>query len=103
MDWVNPLAKVNNKLKFQLFGKTYDNLIPLYAQIPKYDPSNQGSLSDHAFNLLLNAGGVFLTTQEIRTVKDAFPGPNGIAYRQFIDNVRNDITPKRLATIDHTF
>ena len=103
MDWVNPLAKVNNKFKFQLFGKTYDNLIPLYTQIPKFDPSNQGSLSDHAFNLLLNAGGLFLTTQEIRTVKDAFPGPNGIAYRQFIDNVRNDITPKRLATIDHTF
>lgn len=103
MDWVNPLAKVNNKFKFQLFGKQYDNLIPLYAQIPKYDPNSQGALSQHAFNLFLNAGGLFLTTQEIRTIKDAFPGPAGIAYRQFIDNVRNDITEKRLAAIDHTF
>jgi Ca2+-binding EF-hand superfamily protein len=103
MDWVNPLAKVNNKFKFQLFGKQYDSLIPLYTQIPKYDPSNHGALSEHAFNLLLNAGGIFLTTQEIRTIKDAFPAEPGIAYRQFVDNVRNDITEKRLATIDFTF
>jgi hypothetical protein len=63
MDWVNPIIKINNKFKFQLFGKTYDNLYPLYLQYSKYDPSNQGGLSEHAFNLFLNAGGVFLTTQ----------------------------------------
>jgi len=38
MDWVNPIIKINNKFKFQLFGKTYDNLVHLYTNIPKYDP-----------------------------------------------------------------
>lgn len=104
MDWVNPLIKVNNKFKFQLFGRQYENLFHLYKQVSKYDPNNTQSMSEHAFNLFLNASGVFLTTQEIRTIKDNFPAQsNGILYRHFIDNVRNDITQKRLATIDHTF
>ena len=63
MDWVNPLIKINNKFKFQLFGRTYDNLLSLYAQYRKFDPNSQGGVSEHAFNLLLNAGGIFLTTQ----------------------------------------
>lgn len=103
MDWVNPLTKVNNKFKFQLFGRQYENLYHVYRQVSKYDPNNECALSEHAFNLFLNAGGVFLTTQEIRTIRDSFPAANGILYRQFIENVRNDITQKRLATIDHTF
>lgn len=45
MDWVNPLTKVNNKFKFQLFGRQYENLLNLYLQIPKYDPNHSGSLS----------------------------------------------------------
>lgn len=73
MDWVNPLVKVNNKFKFQLFGRAYENLLHFYAAIPKYDPEKKGGLSEHAFNLLLNASGVFFTTQEIRTIKDQFP------------------------------
>jgi hypothetical protein len=81
MDWVNPITKVNNKFKFQLFGRQHENLIHLYSQIYKYDPNNSASLSEHAFNLFLNASGVFLTTQEIRTIKDSFPSANGIAYR----------------------
>ena len=73
MDWVNALAKISNKVKFQLFGRTYENLLHLYAQVPKYDPERKGGLSEHAFNLLLNACGVFLSTQEIRIIKDNFP------------------------------
>lgn len=45
MDWVNPLTKVNNKFKFQLFGRQYENLLHLYLQIPKFDPNSSGSLS----------------------------------------------------------
>lgn len=103
MDWVNPLIKIRNKFKFQLFGRHYENLLHLYAQYGRFDPQNEGGLSEHAFNLLLNSGGLFLTTQEIRTLRDAFPHPNGISYRDFVNDVRHDLTQKRLAAIDHTF
>ena len=73
MDWVNALSKINNKVKFQLFGRTHENLLHFYAQVPKYDSDKKGGLSEHAFNLLLNASGIFLTTQEIRIIKDQFP------------------------------
>lgn len=45
MDWVNPIVKINNKVKFQLFGRQYDNLVHLYTQVPKYDPNYTGGLS----------------------------------------------------------
>lgn len=45
MDWVNPLQKINNKVKFQLFGKVYDNLLHLYALIPQFDQAKDGALS----------------------------------------------------------
>ena len=73
MDWVNAIAKINNKCKFQLFGRTRENLLHLYSQIPNFDPHKQGGMSEHAFNLFLNASGIFLTTQEVRTIKDNFP------------------------------
>ena len=60
-------------------------------------------MSEHAFNLFLNASGIFLTTQEIRTIKDNFPHANGVNYMLFVAHLRNDITQKRLAAIDHTF
>lgn len=103
MDWVNAMAKVTNKVKFQLFGRAYENLLHLYANIPKYDPGKHGGLSDHAFNLLLNASGIFLTTQELRVIRDQFPHELGVNYMLFISSVRNDLSQKRLAAIDHTF
>lgn len=63
MDWVNPLVKINNKFKFQLFGRVYENLLHIYQLYGKFDPQNAGGMSEHAFNLFLNQGGVFLTTQ----------------------------------------
>lgn len=58
-------------------------------------------MSDHAFNLFLNSFGVFLSTQEIRTIKEGFSTNGRIDYAGFIQNVRQDISEKRLATIDH--
>ena len=101
MDWVNQVIKVNNKFKFQLFGRNVDNLDKCYSQISQYDPNNTGAMSDHAFNLYLNSFGVFLSTQEIRTIKEAFPANGRIDYWAFIQNIRQDISQKRLATIDH--
>ena len=43
MDWVNALSKINNKVKFQLFGRTHENLLHFYAQVPKYDSDKKGS------------------------------------------------------------
>ena len=54
-------------------------------------------------NLFLNKGGIFLTTQEIRTLKEQFPHPRGVNYQEVIHHIRNDLTQKRLAAIDHTF
>jgi len=38
MDWVNPLIKIINKFKFQLFGRNYENLLHLYSQFQRFDP-----------------------------------------------------------------
>lgn len=63
MDWVNQIVKINNKFKFQLFGKAVENLDKCYLKIRDYDPENTGVMSEHAFNLFLNSFGVFLSTQ----------------------------------------
>ena len=63
MDWVNPIIKISNKIKFQLFGRNHENLIHLYTNISSFDPNSQGGMSQHDLNLFLNNSGVFLTTQ----------------------------------------
>jgi hypothetical protein len=55
----------------------------------------------HDFNLYLNSFGVFLTTQEIRIIKEVFNQNDKIVYLDFLQNVRTDISAKRQATIDH--
>lgn len=63
MDWVNAMHKTNNKFKFQLFGRAIDNLDRLYVKVQQYDPEGSGGMSAQAFNLFLNGGSVFLSTQ----------------------------------------
>ena len=63
MDWINQLPKVNNKFKFQLFGRNVENLNTCYSNIQKFDPENSRLMSSHSFNLFLNSFGVYLTTQ----------------------------------------
>lgn len=101
MDWLNQLPKVNNKFKFQLFGRNVENLNNCYHNIRKYDQENTRLMNEHDFNGFLNSFGVFLTTQEIRIIKEVFNEAGKIVYLDFIQNVRNDISPKRLATIHH--
>lgn len=51
-------------------------------------------MTEHNFNLFTNKAGVFLTTQEIRNIKDVY-GKNGlIPYRVFLEDVKYSITPK---------
>lgn len=63
MDWINQLPKVNNKFKFQLFGRNVENLNSCYVSMQKYDADNSRVMSEHTFNLFLNSFGVYLTTQ----------------------------------------
>lgn len=60
-------------------------------------------MNEHTFNLFLNASGIFLATQEIRTIRDNFGVDGSIAYYDFVQNVRKDLSEKRMATIDHAF
>ena len=84
MDWVNQLTKVNNKFKFQLFGRTVDNLDKCYSNMLKYDAEQTGTMTSHEFNLFLNSFGVFLSTQEIRFIKEHFGKGDSIQYYDFI-------------------
>lgn len=103
MDWLNKVEKINNKFRFQLFGKNRENLELCYNKISQFDPESTGLMSDHAFNLFLNSFGVFLTTQEIRYIKDAFNESSRIRYLDYLQYLRSDISEKRRATIDHAF
>jgi len=60
-------------------------------------------MNTNTFNLYLNSFGVYLTTQEIRIIKEVFNQDDAVLYLDFIQNVRNDISPKRKAVIDHAF
>ena len=101
MNWVNHMIKINNKFKFQMFGRNFLNLEKVYTNIPRYDPDHKHLMDEHTFNLFLNACGIFFSTQEIRIIKDSFGDKNGVKYIDFLENVRRDINPKRMATIDH--
>ena len=103
MDWLNKINKINNKFKFQLFGKNRENLEACYYKISDYDSQGTGLMSEHAFNLFLNSFGVFLTTQEIRHIKDGFSEAGKIKFLDYIQSVRCNISEKRKATIDHAF
>lgn len=105
MDWKNRLTSINNKVKAQLFAKKVGNFAWIYQCIHEFDPKSEGSLSLHDFNLFLNKIGVFLTTQELRTIRDRFDYNNDtrIFYTDFLNNVRNDISERLQGVIDSTF
>ena len=61
-------------------------------------------MNEGVFNLFLNSFGVFLTTQELRSIGDHYRQENkDVNYVEFIQFIRKDITEKRLATIQHAF
>ena len=111
MDWINRLKKISNKFKFQLFGRKVLDLEQCYLQSAKFDPQSTGFMNEGVFNLFLNSCGVFLTTQELRSIGDHYrlenrgisPFKIDINYVEFIQFIRKDISEKRLATIQHAF
>lgn len=105
MDWKNRLSAINNKVKAQLFSKKVENFSWVYKCISDFDAKGEGSLTLHDFNLFLNKIGVFLTTQELRTIRDRFDYNNDtrIFYTDFLNNVRNDMSERLQGVIDSAF
>jgi Ca2+-binding EF-hand superfamily protein len=72
MDWLNRMTKISNKFKFQLFGRTVDDLERCYESASKMDSNQTGRMSEISFNDFLNSFGVFLSTQELRAIADHY-------------------------------
>ncbi len=91
MDWKNRFSNIVNKFKGQLFAKKVENFAWVYQCVDQFDPKRGGVLTLHDFNLFLNKIGVFLTTQELRTIRDKFDYNNDatIYYVDFLNAVRS--------------
>jgi len=72
MDWKNKPNQIFNKVKQQMFSKGVETFHFVDQFITQFDPSNTKLLSSHFLNLFLNKIGVFLTTQEIRNIRDLY-------------------------------
>lgn len=72
MDWKNKPNQIFNKVKQQMFSKGVETFHFVDQFITQFDPSDTKVLSSHFFNLFLNKVGVFLTTQEIRNIRDLY-------------------------------
>ena len=77
MDWKNKPNQIFNKVKNQMFGKGVESFRFVDHFIHDFDAENTGKATPHFFNLLMNKIGVFLTTQEIRNIKDVYSKDNG--------------------------
>ena len=61
-----------------MFGKGVETFHFLDQFTTQFDPDNKGVLLSHFFNLFLNKVGVFLSTQEIRNIRDLYAVNKGI-------------------------
>ena len=60
-----------------MYGKGVESFHYFDCQIAQFDPDCNRVLTSHAFNLLLNKAGVFLSTQEIRNIRDIYAPAKG--------------------------
>ena len=72
MDWRNKPNQIFNKVKQQMFAKGVESFRFVDKFIEEYDPDRNGTISLPFFNELTNKIGMFLTTQEIRNIKDTY-------------------------------
>ncbi len=77
MDWRNKPNQIFNKVKQQMYSKGVETFHFVDQFISQFDPNFTKVLSSHFFNLFLNKIGVFLTTQEIRNVRDLYGKSKG--------------------------
>lgn len=79
MDWKNKPNQIFNKVKQQMYGKGVETFHYVDQFISQFDPNYSKVLSSHFFNLFLNKVGVFLTTQEIRNIRDLYSKNKGMS------------------------
>lgn len=77
MDWKNKPNQIFNKVKQQMYAKGVETFTFVDQFISQFDPQHTGVLTSHFFNLFLNKIGVFLTTQEIRNIRDLYSQTQG--------------------------
>lgn len=105
MDWKNKPNQIYNKVKQQMFGKGVENFHALDQFIQQFDPEYSGILNPHFFNLFTNKVGIFLTTQEIRTVTEvyAYDTKEQIHYREFLEDIKYSISENIANLLNQAF
>jgi len=104
-DWRNKLEMICNKVKNQLFAKGVDNLEQLKSIFLEHDKDESGQLNKLEFAAFISQLGVFLATQELRTVYDFFDhNKDGqVTYAEFVDKLKCDMTANRLQMVKHAW
>jgi len=80
MDWKNKPNQIFNKVKQQMYAKGVETFTFVDQFIAQFDPQFTKTLPSHFFNLFLNKVGVFLTTQEIRNIRDLYGKSKGKTF-----------------------
>lgn len=77
----------------------------MYTLIGTFDKNQSGYLEKDEFEKFLARLGVFLTTQELRAVYNVYDTnkDGNIAYSEFVELIRTNISEKRLAAVRHAF
>eukprot|EP00331_Platyophrya_macrostoma_P029949 CAMPEP_0176456796 /NCGR_PEP_ID=MMETSP0127-20121128/31510_1 /TAXON_ID=938130 /ORGANISM="Platyophrya macrostoma, Strain WH" /LENGTH=527 /DNA_ID=CAMNT_0017846841 /DNA_START=40 /DNA_END=1623 /DNA_ORIENTATION=- len=105
MDWKNRLGMIQNKVKGQLHARKIDDLESVGRLIQEFDRDGSGYLDQNEFTRFLSKAGIFLTTQELRSLYDLYDTnrDGNINYSEFIQIIRNEMSEKRLAVVKHAF
>jgi len=100
-DWRNRMDQITNKVKCQLFAKGVDNMVQLNDIFMSFDRNQDGVLQKLEFEEFMSQLGVFLARQELRVVFDNFDAnkDGNIAYNEFVDVLKADMSTDRLAIV----
>lgn len=100
-DWRNRLEQIINKFKFQLNAKGIDSIDQLRDVFMSFDKNMDKVLDKLEFEAMLAGLGVFLSTQELRTLTNHFDhNKDGmISYDEFVQAMRTDMSDARLAVV----
>lgn len=108
MDWKNKFRAIDNKIRNQLFERKTENFLWINRCVDEFDPQGVGKLTPSYLNLFLNKAGIFLTTQELRTIRDHFDydqsncGDNlggQISYVDMINTLKDNISDRAIKAI----
>lgn len=71
----------------------------------EFDKDNSGYLDKDEFQKFLSKIGVFLTTQELRSIYDKYDinKDGNIAYAEFISLIRENMSQKRIDIVCHAY